>query len=196
MGSTHSLIAPRNKMIKINYRGSISKPAKNLNKKQDFKMSDFRQLQDKYRQLDNDALLNLWSREDRLPWAEDLLKRELINRGFEREDLDGYAALRSKIAQEERELREKEEIGTTMAPGVFFAGTLITVSTYLIFGEKPAIVAAIASATAYEFVMLRYVKHLIEIHQSLLNFATLKAIRTMVMVGALIIFGVSLIFGD
>jgi len=159
-------------------------------------MSDFRQLQEKYRQLDNDALLNLWSREDRLPWAEDLLKRELISRGFEREELDGYAALRSKFAQEERDLREKEEIGTTMAPGILFADVAITVSTYQIFGEKPAIVAAIASATAYEFVMLRYVKHLIEIHQSIFNLATLKSVRTMVMVGAFIVFGMSLIFSD
>lgn len=156
-------------------------------------VSAFNSARERFRELDTEALINLWSRDGRESWAEELLKWELLSRGISKEDLEAYAFRRREVAQLEKSLQDKEDMGSTMAPGILFVGTVLSIAANIGIGETAAIIAAITSGIAYEFVMIRYLIHLLSINRNPINFSTLIAIRKIVLIGGLIGFGIHLL---
>ena len=157
-------------------------------------MSAFNSARERFRELDTEALINLWSRDGRESWAKELLKWELLSRGISKEDLEAYAFRRREVAQLEKSLQDKEEMGSTMAPGILFVGTVLSIAANIGIGEAAAILVAIASGIAFEFVMIRYLIHLLSRDKNPINLNTLSAIRKIVLVGGFIGFGIHLLF--
>lgn len=53
-------------------------------------------LSDRYAFMDTDVLVAMWIHEERLPWADEILHRELRGRGYTSDDLGELKAIRPK----------------------------------------------------------------------------------------------------
>ncbi len=108
-------------------------------------------VKEKFSAMSTEALMSLWEKDDRMAWAEEILRSELDTRGIAQSQLDEIVSRRAEIFKT-RAPSERETILEYGLLGRFAAVvTAMLLSTLLgsIFGPVVAVLGAIAVAIAY-----------------------------------------------
>ena len=99
---------------------------------------------EKYRSLDTKALIELWSRDDRMPWAESILRSELSSRGIESEVLDSISQRREAVALADSERLNPAEFSMFGPALALFGGGFLSGIAKVFLGTQAALLVGIA----------------------------------------------------
>jgi hypothetical protein len=160
---------------------------------EDFKMTSStlqaQALSERYSEYETDFLLELWSKEERVPWAETLLKEELQSRGVEPSVLEQLAAQRDVVRTQLQEGMDQAEF-TVLGPflAMLVCGLLAAVAN-AVWGTEAAIAIALAVGTGFSVMLWRNLGYRARANGGVPNVAIAKGYLLLAIVVALLLFG-------
>lgn len=122
-------------------------------------MSRIDDLKDRYSRLDTDALLEMWVKEERMDWAEAVLREELLSRDVAAARLDGLAGSRAEIAANAPPLVRDTVVayGILGRAGAFFIAIAVSNIGRALVGPRVAMAGVIVVLGIYVAILLRRV---------------------------------------
>ena len=151
-------------------------------------------IRQRYRDLDTDALVALWCREERLASVENELRKELLERGISEDEVLRLAGLRQEIASRTAEHNAQQEFGIFGPLLAIFVGFGSASIANAFFGWRGAVIALIVVALFFSYHLFRFTKY--KSSQSPNGFS-LTAVKGVVLLGTIavgIICGVIALF--
>jgi len=122
-------------------------------------MGNVEVLRNRYAELNTDALLDLWLTEDRLPWAESVLREELASRGISETELEVGISRRAD-PDRSRPPQVRDTIGlygVLGRAGAIFVAVCIGNLVGSLLGAKAAFIAVTIVAAIYVAILYRRV---------------------------------------
>ena len=113
-------------------------------------------LRERYSELESDVLRQMWAAEERMPWAEEILRAELIGRGVPADELDAVAVRRSEIARDAPPSMRDTLFGFGVMGRAGAAFLAVVAGNLLgsLLGKRAAIVGVLVVAVAYAVILV------------------------------------------
>ena len=156
--------------------------------------ADVRDIQERFRSLDTEALKALWCRDERLPIAEKELRRELVERGISEEEIVHLAGLRQELARQTAERQAADEFGMFGPLLGLGLGAALSAVANALFGWRSAVVVAICAGVIFSFFLLHFVRYRFANSPHGLSWVGFKGVLLLVGIAIGIAYGVYSLF--
>jgi len=155
---------------------------------------DIYAIRQRYRDLDTDALVTLWCREERLPSVENELRKELLERGISEEEIFKLAGLRQEIAAKTAEHNDHLEFSIYGPMLAMFVGLGSAGIANAFFGWRGAVIALIIVALLFSYLLLRFVKYKFAQSSDGFSYIAFKGVAALVVIAVGVIYGLFALF--
>lgn len=146
-------------------------------------------LAERYSEYETEFLLELWSKEERVPWAEALLKEELQSRGLEPSGLAQLASQRDVVRAQLQEGLNEAEFSVL---GPFFAMVLcggLAAAANALWGAAAAVATALVVGTGFSVMLWRNLGYLGRANGGAPSLGLVRGYFLLAMVVAALLFG-------
>ena len=155
---------------------------------------DIYAIRQRYRDLDTNALVALWCREERLPSVEIELRKELLVRGISEEEIFRFAGLRQEIASKTAEHNDQQEFSIYGPMLAMFVGIGSASIANAFFGWRGAVIALIVVALLFAYLLLRFVKYKFSQSPNDFSYIAFKGVAVLVAIAFGVIYGIFSLF--
>lgn len=147
-------------------------------------------LRERYRSLDTDALKALWCRDERMPWAEQVLRRELLERGVTGEEIDELVFLRPAIERATAVRIGHEEFSVFGPIGALMIGIALAAIANAVSGWRAAVIVAMGVAIVFAYFMQRFVRYKFAHAPGGISLAAVKGVISLLAIACGLAYGV------